>query len=135
MATKSRTSNQSIISNQLSLFLDVTDADLGDNLTEESTDARNGRTLTTWTPDPGTLETPPADDGRGPGARESAPAGDLRGPGADGEPTIRIDGGPEDGLPAGVGDRDEGMGVPPGRTRSEERRVGKECRSRWSPYH
>ena len=21
------------------------------------------------------------------------------------------------------------------RTRSEERRVGKECRSRWSPYH
>src|SRR5260370_3177753 len=24
--------------------------------------------------------------------------------------------------------------VPPGR-RSEERRVGKECRSRWSPYH
>src|SRR5260370_2957791 len=24
---------------------------------------------------------------------------------------------------------------PPGLTRSEERRVGKECRSRWSPYH
>ena len=23
----------------------------------------------------------------------------------------------------------------PGRYRSEERRVGKECRSRWSPYH
>src|SRR2546426_11292651 len=23
----------------------------------------------------------------------------------------------------------------PGRLRSEERRVGKECRSRWSPYH
>ena len=23
----------------------------------------------------------------------------------------------------------------PGGTRSEERRVGKECRSRWSPYH
>ena len=23
----------------------------------------------------------------------------------------------------------------PGDTRSEERRVGKECRSRWSPYH
>ena len=22
-----------------------------------------------------------------------------------------------------------------GNTRSEERRVGKECRSRWSPYH
>src|SRR3712207_8230021 len=24
---------------------------------------------------------------------------------------------------------------PPGAARSEERRVGKECRSRWSPYH
>ena len=24
---------------------------------------------------------------------------------------------------------------PAGRGRSEERRVGKECRSRWSPYH
>ena len=24
---------------------------------------------------------------------------------------------------------------PEGRVRSEERRVGKECRSRWSPYH
>ncbi len=23
----------------------------------------------------------------------------------------------------------------PSQTRSEERRVGKECRSRWSPYH
>src|SRR2546425_9835226 len=28
------------------------------------------------------------------------------------------------------------LGLPPGtRVRSEERRVGKECRSRWSPYH
>ena len=26
-------------------------------------------------------------------------------------------------------------GVAPSLTRSEERRVGKECRSRWSPYH
>ena len=25
--------------------------------------------------------------------------------------------------------------VTPGDIRSEERRVGKECRSRWSPYH
>ena len=24
---------------------------------------------------------------------------------------------------------------PEAKTRSEERRVGKECRSRWSPYH
>src|SRR5476651_1148516 len=28
-----------------------------------------------------------------------------------------------------------GMGSSPGGIRSEERRVGKECRSRWSPYH
>ena len=26
-------------------------------------------------------------------------------------------------------------GIGPGIGRSEERRVGKECRSRWSPYH
>src|SRR2546430_16185089 len=26
-------------------------------------------------------------------------------------------------------------GIRPSRKRSEERRVGKECRSRWSPYH
>ena len=26
-------------------------------------------------------------------------------------------------------------GLVAGTTRSEERRVGKECRSRWSPYH
>ena len=25
--------------------------------------------------------------------------------------------------------------IEPGEKRSEERRVGKECRSRWSPYH
>ena len=25
--------------------------------------------------------------------------------------------------------------ITPGAERSEERRVGKECRSRWSPYH
>jgi hypothetical protein len=66
MATKSRTGDQSIISNQLSLFSDVTDAELGDNLIEESTDARNGHTHAPWIPDPGTLETPPAVDGREP---------------------------------------------------------------------
>src|SRR2546425_7228354 len=27
------------------------------------------------------------------------------------------------------------LGIPSTRSRSEERRVGKECRSRWSPYH
>ena len=29
----------------------------------------------------------------------------------------------------------EAASAPPIRLRSEERRVGKECRSRWSPYH
>ena len=30
---------------------------------------------------------------------------------------------------------DPGFGFAKTRSRSEERRVGKECRSRWSPYH
>src|SRR2546429_9764525 len=30
---------------------------------------------------------------------------------------------------------DNFLSVDPRATRSEERRVGKECRSRWSPYH
>ena len=33
------------------------------------------------------------------------------------------------------GDEVEILIVDDGSTRSEERRVGKECRSRWSPYH
>src|SRR5260370_23637471 len=42
--------------------------------------------------------------------------------------------------PLTVGDnlwlaRDSRAEVQIGSTRSEERRVGKECRSRWSPYH
>src|SRR5256886_16687088 len=32
-------------------------------------------------------------------------------------------------------DREEVEMVVAGKPRSEERRVGKECRSRWSPYH
>jgi len=35
-------------------------------------------------------------------------------------------------IPSGV---DASTGEAPGAVRSEERRVGKECRSRWSPYH
>src|SRR2546422_5497680 len=42
-------------------------------------------------------------------------------------PTVTADDG------AMADDAAEGMSVPG--TRSEERRVGKECRSRWSPYH
>src|ERR1035437_4474196 len=117
MATKSPTGSQPTSSAQLSLFSETTDAELGDNLIEESIDDRNDYTHTTWKPDPGTLETPPTDDGRGTGQRQSASAGDLRSAGVDGEPAVRVDGGSEDGLPAGVGDRDEGMGVSPGRGR------------------
>ena len=32
-------------------------------------------------------------------------------------------------------DTDPKFAVTYGKSRSEERRVGKECRSRWSPYH
>src|SRR2546421_9337171 len=38
-------------------------------------------------------------------------------------------------LCSGAGGGDVGPGRGPGPGRSEERRVGKECRSRWSPYH
>ena len=35
-----------------------------------------------------------------------------------------------------AGDQPENIWLEPSAaTRSEERRVGKECRSRWSPYH
>jgi len=37
--------------------------------------------------------------------------------------------------PARIGVLGESMGGEQALTRSEERRVGKECRSRWSPYH
>ena len=39
------------------------------------------------------------------------------------------------GLLACGGDDDERSSTEPLSERSEERRVGKECRSRWSPYH
>src|SRR3712207_6047887 len=40
-------------------------------------------------------------------------------------------------IRAALAFRNSGYGTPVlvGRERSEERRVGKECRSRWSPYH
>ena len=41
-----------------------------------------------------------------------------------------------DGLADRLADRAEANTMAtPESTRSEERRVGKECRSRWSPYH
>src|SRR2546422_10399744 len=42
------------------------------------------------------------------------------------------------GLPGGKSERKRQPAdaeARSGKTRSEERRVGKECRSRWSPYH
>src|SRR5271169_7236541 len=39
------------------------------------------------------------------------------------------------GLQSHTGGRGNPNPIPEERTRSEERRVGKECRSRWSPYH
>ena len=41
----------------------------------------------------------------------------------------------EAGFPPGVFNLVNGDGPRVGAARSEERRVGKECRSRWSPYH
>ena len=40
-------------------------------------------------------------------------------------------------IPTGALNLDIALGIGglPRLTRSEERRVGKECRSRWSPYH
>ena len=62
--------------------------------------------------------------------------------GPDGEPqpvkfssaTRFLDSSPESGtVPFDVIDKD--LDLVAGYHRSEERRVGKECRSRWSPYH
>ena len=83
MATKSRTGIQSTTSNQLSLFSEPTEAELVDNLIEESIDARNDDTHTTGTQDTGTLETPSPDDGRGTGQGESTSAGGFRSTGVD----------------------------------------------------
>ena len=40
-----------------------------------------------------------------------------------------------DGGKYGRGEIIAELDITPDRSRSEERRVGKECRSRWSPYH
>src|SRR5208283_5385039 len=113
----SPTARHSTANAQLSLFSELTDAELGDHLIGEPIDDRIDHTHTTGTQDPGTLEPPSSDDGRDVEQGESAPSGGLRSTGVDGEPAIRVDGGSEDGLPVRVGDRDEGMGVSPGRGR------------------
>ena len=46
-------------------------------------------------------------------------------------PLARLDASGDKTDQGGLGTQDDAV-LPP---RSEERRVGKECRSRWSPYH
>src|SRR2546426_11116661 len=70
--------------------------------------------------------------GRMPGAPPAAAAATaLRGSSLDFEATGAS------GEEAGAAAEESGLMVAPGSgfSRSEERRVGKECRSRWSPYH
>ena len=62
-----------------------------------------------------------------PGGKSEAKAGGAVGPGAGGAV------GP--GAPLGRNSAIGARRVLGGPGRSEERRVGKECRSRWSPYH
>src|SRR2546423_10906904 len=93
---------------QLSLFSDTPDVEILATLETEFRNDRTQHTDATRTPDPRTLESLPARDGPEVDPAEPTPAGDLRSPGVDGEPALRFDGGPEDGLPTGVGDRDEG---------------------------
>src|SRR2546426_9699628 len=80
--------------------------------------------------------------GRGGGAAVLRPRGAARGarasPGRRSRPARagrgtdpRVRGSPIPRAVPGGGLRARGSG----RTRSEERRVGKECRSRWAPYH
>src|SRR5438045_6501177 len=114
MATRSRPENSSA-AHQLSLFSETADAELADNLKEESLNERNGSAHTLGTSDSGSLEKPSAQDGRESGARESPSTGDLRSAGVNGQSPVRADGGPEDRVSPGVGNRDAGMGVSPGR--------------------
>src|ERR1700679_3440233 len=106
--------------NQLSLFSEATQAapKIPDNVLMESIDGRNKRHDAAGVQDPGPLEAPSPDDGAGPGAGEPAATDGLRGSGTDGESPVRTGSSTENGLPGGMGDRDEGVGVPPRRTGS-----------------
>ena len=72
--------------------------------------------------------TPPGSAGRA-RRRRRAPRGRRRAPGR------RPGRGRRAGAPTGPGGCSRRGAKGPRTTRSEERRVGKECRSRWSPYH
>src|ERR1700758_1162930 len=117
MAARSRLDNSSTAGHQLSLFSETTDAEVVDNLKEESLNDRSGSAHSLGTSDFGSLEKPSAEDGRESGAREAPSTGDLRSAGVNGQSPVRADSGPEDRVSPGVGNRDEGMGVSPGRGR------------------
>src|ERR1700733_5924999 len=118
--SKSRTGKESTNINQLSLFSEATEAAQlnPDNVILESIDGRNKRHDATGIQNPGTLEALSPNDGAGIREGESPAAGGLRSAGTDGESPLRTNGRTEDGLSAGLGDRDEGVGVPSGRGRS-----------------
>ena len=63
----------------------------------------------------------------------AGPKGDAGEPGPAGAKGAKGDKG-EPGAAGAKGDKGD-PGFPTEEQRSEERRVGKECRSRWSPYH
>ena len=68
------------------------------------------------------------------GAHEAFGVRKVRGAAFDIDGTLLDSTGIWDGL-AGRYLSSIGVRAGPDRSRSEERRVGKECRSRWSPYH
>jgi len=86
-----------------------------DNVRTEFIDHGNEHNDTTGLPDPGALGQVSAENGRGPEGAEPALEGDFLGAGNDGRPSLRTGGDREDGLPDGLGDRDEGVGVHSGR--------------------
>src|SRR5579872_3102453 len=115
MATKSRAASPFPNENQLSLFSDLSEPELADNLGKEPVHVGNGNAHASRPSDLGTLETPPPQDGGEPGERESPSASDLRSTGIDQQSPVRVDGSEKDGIPPGLGNRDEGMGISPGR--------------------
>src|ERR1700757_2435759 len=113
MATRSRTDNSPAAVHQLSLFSEITDAELVDNSKEVSLNDGNGSAHSLGTSDSGSLEKPSAEDGRESGARESTSTGDLRSAGVNGQSSVRADSGPEDRVSPGVGNGDGERGVSP----------------------
>src|SRR5579872_5910848 len=103
MATKSRAASPFPNENQLSLFSDLSEPELADNLGKEPVHVGNGNAHASRPSDLGTLETPPPQDGGEPGERESPSASDLRSTGIDQQSPVRVDGSEKDGIPPGLG--------------------------------